>query len=425
MRKVYIESNGCAVLMHETERIAKYFVKNGWLLASAPEEGEVLVLTCCGVTRNEEDEAIRMLHRLECSRSAGSRIIVSGCMPAFAKERVLDVAPEAMILKYDELILLDGIIEASLPFQSIYYNAHPLLLGQGLGGTCDADSDLHLMRKIDNQCGTNICERAWDFSTLRRYIWQNDTTFQIRVSYGCPGNCSYCATKLGIGDFRSVERKQVMTQFVEGLAGGYTHFLLMGDEIGAYGRDIGSSLPDLLQEMHELSEGKPSVSIRYIHPDLLVKNYKVLQPFFVSGFIDYFCCAIQSGSPDVLKRMNRNPDIEPFVQCMEDMNRSHYPVNKHTQIIVGFPGETADDVLLTMDTLRRCQFDHININLYSPRRHTRAWNMENDVADEEKQFRAELIRHGMQLHKKSLLYDAIKVAMVQERDRQREKNMEA
>ena len=407
MKQVFIHSNGCAVLMHETERIAKYFVRNGWTIAEHPEQAQILIMTCCGVTQHEEDEAIEAIKMLETKRNDTARLLVSGCMPAFARDRVLEVAPSATILTYGELPMLDSIIDATTPFHEVYYNVNPLLC-EAEGNECDNDSDLVLMRAIDNRHHTRHCEQAWEFSTMRKYMWQDSRTYQIKVSYGCPGNCSYCATKLGIGNFKSVDKQWVMRQFKEGLDKGYTHFLLIGDEIGSYGRDIGLTLPDLLQEMYEVSKGQVKMAIRYIHPDVFVNIYERLKPFFESGFVNYFCCAIQSGSADVLKRMNRNPRIEPFVRCMEDMNRQQYTVNKHTQIIVGFPGETAQDFLLTMDALRRCEFDHININLYSPRKHTVAWNMKDDVSDEEKVFRAELVRYTMKLHKKALLYEAIK-----------------
>lgn len=410
MNKVYIDSNGCAVLRHETERIARYFTLNGWILEKSPEVADIVILTCCGVTHNEEDEAIGMLRKLEEIRTPDSRIIVSGCMPAFAKERVLDVSPQATILKYAELVQLDGIISADVPFETVYYNVHPQLESEN-NSEYDTDTNLQLMRKIDWLCGSRMCEQAWNVSTLRKYMWDDNKTFQIKVSYGCPGKCSYCATKIGIGDFRSVDKDFIMMQFAEGLKMGYDHFILMGDEIGAYGRDIGTTLPELLQQMYDKSGGKATVSIRYIHPDILVTLYDRMKKFFALGFVNYFCCAIQSASPTVLMRMNRNPNIEPFIRCMEDINKNNYPVSKHTQIIVGFPGELADDVLLTMDALRRCKFEHININLYSPRQHTAAWNMKETVTQEEKIFRAELIRHSMKLYKKALLYDAIKTSM--------------
>lgn len=411
MNKVYINSNGCAVLRHETERIARYFTLNGWILEKSPEVADIVILTCCGVTHNEEDEAIGMLRKLEEIRTPDSRIIVSGCMPAFAKERVLDVSPQATILKYAELVQLDGIISADVPFETVYYNVHPQLESEN-NSEYDTDMNLQLMRKIDRLCGSRMCEQAWNVSTLRKYMWDDNKTFQIKVSYGCPGKCSYCATKIGIGDFRSVDKDFIMMQFSEGLKMGYDHFILMGDEIGAYGRDIGTTLPELLQQMYDKSDGKATVSIRYIHPDILVTLYDRMKKFFALGFVNYFCCAIQSASPTVLMRMNRNPNIEPFIRCMEDINKNNYPVSKHTQIIVGFPGEISDDVLLTMDALRRCEFEHININLYSPRQHTAAWNMKETVTQEEKIFRAELIRHSMKLYKKALLYDAIKTSML-------------
>ena len=386
MNKVYIDSNGCAVLRHETERIARYFTLNGWILEKSPEVADIVILTCCGVTHNEEDEAIGMLRKLEEIRTPDSRIIVSGCMPAFAKERVLDVSPQATILKYAELVQLDGIISADVPFETVYYNVHPQLESEN-NSEYDTDMNLQLMRKIDRLCGSRMCEQAWNVSTLRKYMWDDNKTFQIKVSYGCPGKCSYCATKIGIGDFRSVDKDFIMMQFSEGLKMGYDHFILMGDEIGAYGRDIGTTLPELLQQMYDKSDGKATVSIRYIHPDILVTLYDRMKKFFALGFVNYFCCAIQSASPTVLMRMNRNPNIEPFIRCMEDINKNNYPVSKHTQIIVGFPGEISDDVLLTMDALRRCEFEHININLYSPRQHTAAWNMKETVTQEEKIFR--------------------------------------
>ena len=411
MNKVYIDSNGCAVLRHETERIARYFTLNGWILEKSPEVADIVILTCCGVTHNEEDEAIGMLRKLEEIRTPDSRIIVSGCMPAFAKERVLDVSPQVTILKYAELVQLDGIISADVPFETVYYNVHPQLESEN-NSEYDTDMNLQLMRKIDRLCGSRMCEQAWNVSTLRKYMWDDNKTFQIKVSYGCPGKCSYCATKIGIGDFRSVDKDFIMMQLSEGLKMGYDHFILMGDEIGAYGRDIGTTLPELLQQMYDKSDGKATVSIRYIHPDILVTLYDRMKKFFALGFVNYFCCAIQSASPTVLMRMNRNPNIEPFIRCMEDINKNNYPVSKHTQIIVGFPGEISDDVLLTMDALRRCEFEHININLYSPRQHTAAWNMKETVTQEEKIFRAELIRHSMKLYKKALLYDAIKTSML-------------
>ena len=159
MNKIYIDSNGCAVLHHETERIARYFKLNGWTLEMSPEVADIIIPTCCGVTHNEEDEAIGILRKLEEARAPDSRIIVSGCMPAFAKARVLGVSPQATILKYAELAQLDGIISADVPFETVYYNARPMLKSEN-DSLYDTDTDLQLMRKIDRLSCGRFCEQA-------------------------------------------------------------------------------------------------------------------------------------------------------------------------------------------------------------------------------------------------------------------------
>lgn len=405
MKKVNINSNGCAVLKHETERIAKYFVLNGWELVPETSEADIVIMTCCGVTHNEEDEAIGIISNLESSRDEKSRFIVGGCLPAFARERILSIVPDAILLRNEQLQQLDEIISSSIPFSSVRFNDNPLVFTDLVR---DPEPDTHelLMRKIDAMTGGNDCQDVYDFCTLRKYIWQARDVFQIKVAYGCPGNCSYCATKLGIGDFRSVDKVSVMAQFTEGHAKGYKNFMLVGDEVGCYGRDFGEDLVDLLDSFHAV-DSSARIAIRYIHPDVLVRLYDRLKPYFASGFINYFCCAIQSSSPRILKLMNRNPDLEPFIRCMEDINNEGFHVNKHTQILVGFPTETEADVLETLYALIRCRFDHININKFSPRRGTPAYDMADDVPEEEKVRRCSMFRKWMMLNKKAMLYDAI------------------
>lgn len=407
MNTVYFASNGCAVLWHETERIAKYFRLNGWSKASVPADADIIIMTCCGVTHNEENQAIDMIRNLESERRTDSVFIISGCLPAFARERILDTAPTARLLTYNELPELDFIINASVLFKDVYFNIHSEIDEERC--VLPLNSEERMLRSIDKAQGTQICMRQYDACTMRKYVWQSSDVYQIRVSYGCPGNCSYCATKLGIGNFCSVDKELVLRQFREGVAAGYQKFLLIGDEIGCYGSDFGENIIQLLNDVHAI-DPDITVAIRYIHPDILVRYYEGLKSHFESGFVNYFCCAIQSASPVILRAMNRNPDIEPFIRCMEDINANGYPVSKHTQILVGFPGETDADVLQTLSCLMRCDFDHININKFSRRKGTKAYLMEDNIPEEIKVERCEIFRRWMMQNKKAKLYDSIKQA---------------
>ena len=399
----YITSNGCAVLLHETERISKYFKLNGWEEVGSPEKARICIITCCGVTQNEENGALKMIASLDESLSKEATFIVGGCLPGFAAEQIKAASNRAILLTYQELDRLDGIINATVSFKNVHFNVKAFFGKENHR----QDDDEELALAIDRWKGGNACHEQYELCTMRKYKWQSDEVFQIKVSYGCPGRCTYCATKLGIGDFRSVDKNEVLTQFKEGLDKGYRHFLLIGDEIGSYGSDFGENIVVLLEEMYSL-DSTVTVSIRYIHPDILVRHFESLRKFFAEGYVDYFCSAIQSASPTILKSMGRNPNLEPFIRCIEDMNTNHYPVNIHTQVIIGFPGESSDDFLLTLEALNRCNFDHININLYSPRKGTSAYILGDDVPQDVKQFRKGIIKHNLDNSKKAKMYNAIK-----------------
>lgn len=409
MNKVYITSNGCAVLWNETERIAKYFRLNGWKKVSTPADADIIVVTCCGVTHNEENQAISMIGKLENCRKSDSLFVVSGCLPSFAGEYIKAIAPGARLMTYKQLEDFDKIIQAKVVMSDVYYNAKSEMEDIKSHYTPDDDEQVALI--TDAYCGNTICKKQYDFCTLHHYVWQSDDVYQIKVSYGCPGKCSYCATKLAIGDFRSVPKTLVMKQFSEGISAGYKRFLLIGDEIGCYGSDLGINIINLLHDVYTL-QADIKIAIRYIHPDIFVKYYKGLRPYFANGFIEYFCCAIQSASPAILKAMNRNPNIEPFIHCMEDININRYKVNKHTQILVGFPGETEADVLATLQCLIRCNFDHININKFSPRRGTKAYDMTDNVPETIKVERCNIFRTWMNLQKQAKMYEAMKQSLL-------------
>jgi len=409
--KLYIHTNGCAVLLHETERIARFFVLNKAEITSSISEADILIMTCCGVTQNEEDQAIEIIEMLNNKKSPGSMLIVSGCLPAFAAERITRVAPDALLLSYSQMERFEDMVEGDVKWDDVYYNHGHMMKGEihrdDTIDTSDEDVDLKLAREIDRRNKNRNCEEQYNLCTLRRYIWKDEDVYQIKVAYGCPGHCNYCATKLAIGNFKSVPKQLVLKQFREGIEKGFRRFSLMGDEIGCYGTDFGENIVMLLDDIYAI-DSNVTVSIRYIHPDLFVKNFDGLKRYLANGFIDFFCCAIQSGSPKMLKLMNRNPNIEPFIKCVEQLKEMGCKANRHTQILVGYPGETGEDVWLTLQALVRCDFDHININKFSKRRGTVAYNLEETVGEEEKIARCRIFRHIMQTGKKAKMYDAIK-----------------
>ena len=164
--KIYIHTNGCAVLKHETERIATFFHLNNMEIADLPEEGDIVVVTCCGVTHNEENQAIEIISELFHRKREDAMFIVSGCLPAFASDRILQVAPDATLMTYAQMSDLDNIIHAKTKWDDVYYN-HGHMMKQeehrdDTIKTADTDCDFQLARTVDATNKTNNCVRQYE-----------------------------------------------------------------------------------------------------------------------------------------------------------------------------------------------------------------------------------------------------------------------
>ena len=415
MKKVYIETNGCAVLRNETYRIAKFFAANGYEEVSAPQLADAAVFTACGVTQDTEDQALMSLKMLNDLVPAKAPLIVSGCLPNIHREAIKAISPRALVWSYEELAQLDTFFDAKVSYASCFYNANPDRHHSYGDPLAVEDEEIRQDEKLasimDKEFENKAVGCQFRYSTKGKHLWKEEDLYEIRVAYGCACQCSYCATKLGIGSFRSVPLDWILKQYKEGVAAGYKRFMLMGDEIGYYGSDLpaeeGVNIIALVNALYEV-DSKVKIGIRYIDPGILVKHYEAFSCYFANGFIEYFCSAFQSGSPEVLKRMNRNPNIQPFLDCMHDMEVKNYPVIKHTQIIVGFPGETEEDFRKTVEAFVYGGFDYAAITCFSPRKGTPAYDFEDWISEEVMESRSRYFNMVAALNRKARLYDAVK-----------------
>lgn len=412
--KVYINTNGCAILRHETYRLSRYFELNGHKEVEIPADADIAIMTGCGVTNEEENSAIAIMEKINANLQSSSLMIVYGCLSKINRERIAKCIPRAIILGYDDVNELDTIIKARIPIADVDYNS-----GHKYAYSCDKDefdndSDFRFLQKVEQNYGSNFLVQQYRYSMQRQNLWKETDVYQVRVAYGCGGNCSYCVTKIGIGRFRSVEPERIFKQFRQGIANGFNRFVLVGDEIGFWGLDIGMDLMDLIDGIYAI-DSNIQLAIRYIYPDMLVKYYERLKPYFASGFINYFTAAIQSASPRVLKMMNRNPDLSKFVECIKDIHEHDYPVLMHTHILVGFPGETTEDFLATLNCLMECNFDFFNVNKFSMRPNTAACKyLDIIVPDLIAEERLRLLQEYRILSRKANWYEGIKKAILKQ-----------
>ena len=414
MKNVYIETNGCAVLRHETYKIAKYIELNGFKEVSTLDSADYIIITGCAVIDSNESYAIESIKRVCSESKINSLIIVAGCISTISEKKISDISNEIIQIKNEQLEKLDDFFYTNVKFNDVYYNINPKRHHSFGDPEIKIDenevNDLKFINKIDEITNKDYGMQQFKYSTRGRHLWKDSDLFEIRVSYGCTGKCIYCATKLAIGDFRSISEEKILLQASDAYKRGYNMIMLMGDEVGAWTENK-KNIVDLIENILKINPNF-KIGIRYVHPDIIVKNYTRIKLLLEQNSIFYFCSAFQSGSSRILNMMNRNPNIDPFIQCMEDIKNNNYHVFCHTQIIVGFPTETDSDVVDTLNCLQRASFDYVTITPYSPRRGTKAFKLQT-LPFEIIKKRVDFFNTWLTINRNSKLYCTIKNEYIQ------------
>jgi len=222
-----------------------------------------------------------------------------------------------------------------------------------------------------------------DFSFL-----QNEY-YYITTSWGCSQNCSYCGTRFAVGSFHSKPLETCVKELQTGLKKGFTKFVIEGDDIGGYGKDIGKTLVDLLDELTKI-KAKYSITITAINPVWLIKNSKKLMKIFSRGKITCLNIPFQSGNQRILRLMNRYAQVEQMIQLIKDIKHACPDMKIGTHCIIGFPSETLDEFQDTLEFIIKANFDMGLVNLMSVKDGTEAEHLTPKIPFEEIMRRKQL-----------------------------------
>jgi tRNA A37 methylthiotransferase MiaB len=194
-----------------------------------------------------------------------------------------------------------------------------------------------------------------------------------------------------------------MNEFREGLSKGYKDFALMGTDLGSYGRDANHNLVDLLKEMVK-EEGEYRIGLRNLNPYLCNQMLDELVPIFATGKIWYTEIPAESGSNRILKLMGRRYTIETYKEVVRRLREACPTLKVRTQIMVGFPTETNDDFVQSIDLMNDMNFDYVEVFGFSPRIGTAAEKIQGRVSNITIRFREYRI-------KSKLMFDGIKKSL--------------
>lgn len=211
-----------------------------------------------------------------------------------------------------------------------------------------------------------------DIPSIRKYPFKSG----VNIMYGCNNYCTYCIVPYVRGPERSREAKEIIRECEKLASEGVKEVMLLGQNVNSYGNGIEGSIsfPELLKEVEKI-EGIKRIRFMTSHPkDLSDELIRVMKDS--EKICRHIHLPLQSGSSRILKSMNRRYTKEQYLELALKIRRELPDTAITTDIIVGFPGETTQDVDETIDVIRKVRFDGAFTFIYSPRRGTPAAKME-------------------------------------------------
>ncbi len=342
MAKIWVEAYGCSASFADSEMISGLIVNGGHTLAENENDSDLSVIVTCSV---KDVTAHKMVHRIKKLKS--NPLVVAGCLPKAEQSTVEKFSPKASLLGPNSL-----------------------------GKTLDViSSTLNGIRKVELD-DTDVSKVGLPKVRL------NPAVGIIEIASGCMSECTFCQTKIAKGDLQSYRVGDIVRQVQHEIKDGCVEVWLTSTDNGCYGFDIGSNLPELVQNVSSI-EHDFMIRVGMMNPMYLPRiRGNLLESFVNDRVFKFLHIPVQSGSDKVLKDMKRLHTSKIFYDVNAAFRERFDRFTIATDIIVGFPTETEEDFARTVDLIDETRPDIVNLSRYSARSGTKAAQMDQiDVAE--------------------------------------------
>jgi len=348
-KSFYIEHLGCTRRALDATRFTRYFIANGFERAARPDRADYILYITCAARKIEEDVSIRRIRELDRYNGA---LIVGGCLPGINRERLREVFNGPAFTPADE-DALDRIFPGMEVKLKDLPDAHVIYPRNFL----ETVKNFYFVVRPS----LGFLNRLWDYAG-RRLVRKS---YYLRIGWGCvKEHCTYCAIWPAVGELKSKPIETCLAEFREALSSGYRHIVIVADNSGAYGQDIGADLAGLLKGLTG-ERGGYTIEIEDLHPYWLIRYLDRLMPVFRGGKIRLMVSGIQSGNDRILRLMNRRHNKAEAKEAFTRIMRACPGIRICTEIIAGFPSETEDEFRETLEMIKETGFYSVSVFGYS------------------------------------------------------------
>ncbi|MBU0481702.1 MAG: radical SAM protein [Proteobacteria bacterium] len=376
--KIYIEADGCSRRMNEFASLHKYFELNNHDFVNRPDQADFILAGTCAFKGKEEEESIKRIRYLKGMKG---KLLVYGCLPDIAPTRYHAEFNGLEFLAPKDIDRIDSYFENN---QLKFRDLQPQNIIPEKMKSTSLQSAIGKFKE-EFEFSNKFLVKAKDYAgkKIRSSLHLHQEVFYLFICRGCLGKCTYCAIKRAIGPLKSTDGNEIVNQLREGIASGHKKFTILGDDVGAYGKDRNDTFPNLLGHLLKESNGhnesvKPhhngaiGFHIEEIHPKWMTLYQKEMLELVSTRRIRSILCPIQSGNNRILGLMKREHDARGISAVLSGIRTLHPGIRLKTQIIVGFPSETESEFKQTLTQVDRNRFDEVTVFPYDAKENTPA-----------------------------------------------------
>jgi threonylcarbamoyladenosine tRNA methylthiotransferase MtaB len=373
MKKIQIHTFGCKVNQYESASFHSRFSELGHHIVSSGNESDIIVINTCSVTGKAGAQS-RQAIRKAVRDNPDAKIVITGCYSQMSGEE-LQSMPElegrsvCIIGNGDKHFLVDAALKEDFV---------PIALPKPL-------------------------TQNTEISPLPMRSFGTRTRAYLRIQDGCNSYCSYCIVPYTRGRSRSLTPAEVLKQAAVFAEEGYREIVITGIHVGNYGLDLSEDV-DISSIMDRLCRQTPDVRFRLssIEPTEISNN--LLQAMAINrNFMPHLHIPLQSGSDDILLRMNRQYTTERFAEIVDLCRNRIEDIAIGIDILAGFPGETDKLFSSTLSFLEDMDFTYLHVFPYSKRPGTPAADFPDQIAGDRKEIRVKCLRQ-LSDQKKEIFY---------------------
>lgn len=358
-KRFMIRTYGCQMNEHDTEVMAGILTEIGYEATDDKNEADLILLNTCAIRENAADKVFGELGHLKPLKLEKPDLILGVCGCMSQQESVVN----EIMQKHHHVDLVFGT-----------HNIHRL-------------PELVKEAHFSKEKVVEVWSKEGDVIENLPKVRHGKIKAWVNIMYGCDKFCTYCIVPMTRGKERSRRAEDIIQEVRHLAAEGYQEITLLGQNVNAYGKDFedGSyTLGHLLNELHKIDI--PRVRFTTSHPrDFDDHLIEVLSQG--GNLVDHIHLPVQSGSTEILRKMNRKYTRESYLELVEKIKKAIPNVTLTTDIIVGFPNETEEQFEDTMTLMKEVGFEAAYTFIYSPREGTPAAVQVDNVTEEVKKER--------------------------------------